>query len=132
MNTKVLSDDEHKSQNLVAQALCAMKANGSPGQIAAVSVCDEVVATLLKMEANLVNEVKASLIEITEQIAAEQTLPESPERIMLELVSESTKGLTQAISEAFELHRSVVRFQRNRFVLGKIKPMQVSAAENEE
>lgn len=128
MKTTELTDQKNESQDLVTKALCAMKANGSPGQIAAISVCDEVVATLLKMEADLVGGVKAGLIEISEQIAADQTMPGTPERIVLERVAESTKGLTQAISEAFELHRSVVTYQRNRFVLGKIKPMQVSVA----
>lgn len=102
------------------------KACATPGQIAAVSVCEETLATLSKLEANLVDEVQTGLIEISEQIAAEQTMPNTPERIMLDLVAESTKGLNQAIQAAFELHRSLIRYQRNRFVLGKIKSLEVS------
>lgn len=125
------TDQKNKAQDLVEQALWALKANGSPGQIAAVTVCDEVLATLSKMEETLVKEIQAGLIEIGKQIAAEQTMPNTPERIMLELVTDSTKGLTQAISETFELHRSIIQFQRNRFALGKIKIVEISATSKE-
>lgn len=127
MKSTEKTDLPNKTQDLMVQALLAMRANGSSGQITTVSVCDEVVATLLKMETDLVGGIKAGLIDISEKIAADQTMAGTPERIVLELVAESTKGLTQAISEVFEQHRSVVTYQRNRFVLGKINPMQVSA-----
>lgn len=112
------------TQELLEQATTAMKNNGTPGQVAAVSVCDETIATLSKIEANLLETVQAGLIEISEQIADEQTMPNTPERILLDLVSDSTKGLKQAISAAFDQHRSVIVYQRNRFVFGKIKSVE--------
>lgn len=131
MKTTQLTDQKNKAHDLVEQALCTLKTNGSLGQIAAVTVCDEVLATLSKLETTLVKEIQAGLIEIGEQIAAEQTLPNTAERIMLKLVTDSTKGLTKAISEAFEHHRSVIQFQQKRFALGRIMSVEISAATKE-
>lgn len=118
------AEQKSKAQDLLDQALCTMKTTGSQAQVAAISVCDEVLETLSKIEAKLLHDVQDGLIEISEQIAEEQTMPNSPERILLDLVAESTKGLNQAISDVFEHHRSVLRYQRNRFVLGKIKRLE--------
>ena len=117
-------EQKKKAQNLVDQAIYRMKNTGNQGQVAALSVCEEVIATLSKIEAQLLHEVQEGLIEISEQIAAEQTMQNSPEKILLDLVAESTKGLNQAISDVFEHHKSVLRYQRNRFVLGKINILE--------
>lgn len=115
------SELKGKYDEAVGQALAAIQANGDQRQLAAISVCDEVVATLVKMETNLLEGVKAGLIEICEQIAAEQTTPGTPERVVLERVAGAIKGLTEAVSEAFKQHRDVVEYNRDRFILGKVK-----------
>ena len=121
------NDVKDKYQELVEQAIATLQANGKTQQLAALSICDDMLSTLKGIETNVLEAINSGLIEYCEQITAEKTTPGTPERIVLELVSEATKGLTQSISEAFVQHRDVVKFQRDRFVLGKIKPKLTSS-----
>lgn len=118
--SKQLSEAKDKLDAALAQAEETLRTSGDQQKIAALSVCDDVLATLRKMETSLVDGVKEGLIDICNQIAAEQTAPGSPERTLLNRIARSTEGLTEAITETFEQHCGVVQYQRSRFLLGKI------------
>lgn len=105
---------------LIEQAEATLLASGDQQKITTISVCDEVLATLTEMEKNLLEGVNDGLINICKQISAEQTVEGTPERIVLERIAKATKGLTKAVADAFDDHRSIVQYQRDRFVLGKI------------
>lgn len=74
------------------------------------SVCNENIATLKKMEENLISGIKEGLTDICRNIALEDTAKGTTEREPLEKLAQANEALTEEIAAVFKKHLATMRF----------------------
>lgn len=74
------------------------------------SVCNENIASLKKMEENLISGIQEGLTDICRNIASEDTAKGTAERDSLEKLAQANEALTESIAMVFKKHLATMRF----------------------